>query len=1091
MRRVNPFILSSVSLAALIATPAFAQETQQDTAPPETLTSEQEVESGEDAQSDPGQPAPSADDADAITVTGSRIRRPNLESPLPVTSVSGQEFFETGDVSVGDKLAELPSIASTFTQANSTRFLGTAGLNLLDLRGLGTARTLVLVNGRRHVGGDVLNSGVSVDVNTMPTDMIERVDVVTGGNSAVYGSDAIAGVVNFILKQDYDGFQVRAQGGQSKYGDANSYFVSALWGTNFAGGRGNIALNVEYARRDEAFGAERKWLRSTLTVVDSDPANATSDSNVDRVLNPNYHWASYSSTGGIRIGGRSNRGANSPVFCGLDPQGNQYNCSFNFTPSGRLQQTTGERVGLGPTGQFIGGNGGEFWSGHQVQVTPQLDRYNINLVGHIEMSPAVVPFFEAKLSRTDSVGTGGSGPAFFSGGVLADPLQYYRSNGNRERIALNSPFLDPSDSAFIRDAILASNINNCDFAPLTPTDRARLAAGTFRFCVTENMVGLGPRTERARRDTFRIVGGIRGDLGSAWNYEISANYGQLKERTKIEGNLDIQRFLLAMDAVRDPNTGEIVCQSQINPARAFGYWPWVYNYYYGADYPGADPNADARLANDIANCTPINPIGGQFTQAQRDYLLLDTVAKGRTSQLDLLAFVSGDSSNWFELPGGPVGVVLGVEYRADDVYYKQDEQVTLGYTFYNAIPTFSAPKSKVKEAFGEIRLPIVKDLPFLQELEVSAAARVSDYSIGTTGSVWAWNANALWSPIDGLRLRGNIAKAVRAPNQVELFSPYGQNYASIADPCDVNNVGSGSQYRAANCIAAGIPAGTSIAYTVTPGYLSGGNPDLTAETSRSLTLGGVFTPTFLPGFSASVDYYRIKLKQAISTVGPQTIMNACYDLPDINNVFCTRFERDPTGETAASGVPYGLVNNSLKAGPLNYAALIARGLDFEFAYRARLGTLGRLDTRLNWTHVLELTSFTDALNPDFGNRSLSELGAPKDAFNWNTSLQSGRFNFGYQMRFIDRMTTSAYEDYYEFEGRDPQNPDYADKRWYPRRFYHDVRMGVDVGSRYNFYMGIDNLTDQKPPYALSGIGGGSSIYDAIGRFFYAGVKANF
>lgn len=307
----------------------------------------------------------------------------------------------------------------------------------------------------------------------------------------------------------------------------------------------------------------------------------------------------------------------------------------------------------------------------------------------------------------------------------------------------------------------------------------------------------------------------------------------------------------------------------------------------------------------------------------------------------------------------------------------------------------------------------------------------------------------------------------------------------------MNQVGAGSANRAANCIAAGIPAGTIIGYSSSVPFLSGGNPDLAAETSRSLTVGGVFTPAFLPGFSASADYYKIKLKGAIQTVGAQAILNACYDLPDINNSFCQQFERDPTGQTAHNGLPYGIVPNSLLAGPLNYAAFNTRGIDFEFAYRNRIGNLGRIDTRLNWTHVLELTAFVSPTNPDFGNRILSELGDPKDAFNWNTNFQTGRFTFGYQMRYVGKMTTSSYEDYFEFEGRPPQNPDFADKRWYPRRFYHDIRFATDIGPKYNFYMGVDNLTNEKPPYATNGLGGGSSIYDAIGRFFYAGVKANF
>ncbi len=187
---------------------------------------------------------------ETIVVTGSRISRPGLTSTVPITTISGKSLLESGIISVGDVLNKLPSLRSTYSQANSTRFLGTAGLNLLDLRGLGTQRTLVLVNGRRHVGGDILNNAVSPDTNTFPTDLIERVDIVTGGNSAIYGSDAIAGVVNFILKQNYSGIELRGQGGTSNYGDANSYYASLLAGTNFAGGKGNVAVNFEYARQD-------------------------------------------------------------------------------------------------------------------------------------------------------------------------------------------------------------------------------------------------------------------------------------------------------------------------------------------------------------------------------------------------------------------------------------------------------------------------------------------------------------------------------------------------------------------------------------------------------------------------------------------------------------------------------------------------------------------------------------------------------------------------------------------------------------------------------------------------------------------------
>ena len=266
---------SAVFIGATIAVAAPASAQAQDDSA--TLQSEAEIESGQDASSD-----------QAITVTGSRIRRPNLDSAVPITSVGGEEFFETGQISVGDVLNELPQLRSTFSQANSTRFLGTRGLNLLDLRGLNTQRTLVLVNGRRHVAADVLNNATSPDTNTFPTDLIERVDVITGGGSAIYGSDAIAGTVNFILKDNFDGYQVRGQGGISQYGDGAARYVSVLAGRNFAGDRGNVAINLEYATQDDFYASGRPALKqnNAFLVIDIDPAGSVNgaDGNPDRAF---------------------------------------------------------------------------------------------------------------------------------------------------------------------------------------------------------------------------------------------------------------------------------------------------------------------------------------------------------------------------------------------------------------------------------------------------------------------------------------------------------------------------------------------------------------------------------------------------------------------------------------------------------------------------------------------------------------------------------------------------------------------------------------------------------------------------------------
>jgi len=350
----------------------------------------------------------------------------------------------------------------------------------------------------------------------------------------------------------------------------------------------------------------------------------------------------------------------------------------------------------------------------------------------------------------------------------------------------------------------------------------------------------------------------------------------------------------------------------------------------------------------------------------------------------------------------------------------------------------------------------------------------------------------VWSPVDGVRLRANYGRSVRAPNQVELFTPFGQNFSLVNDPCEVNQVGQGSPNRAQNCIDAGIPAGTAIVYSSSVPFLSGGNPNLEAEKSDSITFGGVVTPRFLPGFSASADYYSIKVNNAISGVAAQQILNLCYDLPDLNNPYCALFERgDAAGNNAHGDVPFGISPNSLHQSPVNFAKLKARGLDVEVAYRGQIGKIGRLDTRLNYTHVFELTNFVDPNDPTFEDRILSEIGDPQDSFNWNTSLKHGPITFGYQMRYVGKMVLNFAEDIYSVNGDDPQNEDYFVKKFYPARWYHDVRVGIDVSKDYNFYVGVDNLTDTKPPFNATGIAGGSGIYDARGRFFYAGFQAKF
>jgi outer membrane receptor protein involved in Fe transport len=1046
--------LCTGALAGLMvtATPAFAQTTSADSSPPQTSASDQ-VQTSSEAEATATQDNNATPQNDeAIVVTGSRIQAPNQTSAVPITSVTGQEFFQTGRTSVGDVLNDLPSLQSTFSQSNSTRFLGTAGLSLLDLRGLGTERTLVLVNGRRHVAGDILNTATSVDINTIPTDLIESVDVVTGGNSAVYGSDAIAGVVNFVLKDHYEGLSLRGQGGISGQGDAGSYYLSGLAGTNFADGRGNVAVNVEYAHQAPFYASDRSYLRRQdgFVTVDTDGAFCLADGSNAATCDPTVNASGSDGipdavfTRDIRSGVYSNAGTFLSYF-----GGDSYT-PLIFQKDGTLAPQTGTPVGLAPTPSYVGGNGDNFRDGTQLGILPKLDRYSANLVGHFEISPAFVPFVEATYTRTDSLGSA-SGP-FFTG-ALGE--QFYTDN----------PYLSNQAKGIIRD-----------YYGIGPTEDTG-------FTFYKNAVDLTNREEAARRETYRIVGGVKGTFNDDWNYEVSANYGEFREKTTILGNINLQRYFLGIDAVDQGlattgvANGNVVCRSQVDPAAAVPYNNTAY--------------AAAQLAGDVSSCVPVNLFGsGNVTDAARNYLLQNSYANGKLTQFDASAFINGDTSQFFNLPGGPVRFAIGGEYRRETLAYNQDATTAAGLTFYNALPDFHPTAFEVKELYGELQLPIAKDTPFLQELTASVAGRVSDYK-GSAGTVYAYNAGLQWAPIRSLRLRGNYARSVRAPNLVNLYTPLGQNYSLIDDPCSARNVNQGSSTRAANCTADGVPAGYDFVYRASLPFLSGGNPDLKVEKSDSYTIGGVFTPAFLPGFSVSADYYDITVNDVITSPSAQQIIDTCYDSTDLSNQFCQLFSRNTAAVGPNGEIPGQIVENSLQVLPLNYAKLKVRGIDFDATYRHQIGNLGLFALHGVYTLALQNSSYLDPTNPDLEEHDLQTLGLPKHAFNIDASFRSGPITFGYKVRFLDKMLTSSYADYYSVNGRDPENADAVEYKWYPTTWYHDFRLGIDANDKFNFYAGIDNAFDTHPPFGLTGVGFGSGIYQVQGRFFYAGAVAKF
>jgi len=1062
---------SAISFALFAALPSFAQNTPTSDgakADEEVTAEAQEEEAGEEVGAKP------------ILVTGSRIARPTLQSAVPLTSVTIEDLTGTGELSLGDALNDLPSLRSTFSSGNSSRFIGTAGLSLLDLRGLGTDRTLVLVNGRRHVTSSPGDNGF--DVNTVPTDLVQRIDIVTGGNSAIYGSDAVAGVVNFILKRDYEGISLRSQGGISSRGDRGTYFVSGIAGQNFADGRGNVAVSAEYTRQEPLLNYQRDGLTGAASgrcqFQLTDPQGAAGGevgfSASDGIPDNTFLC-------GIRNGTISDAGTVGGLSGGRFLRFNDFGNLFIDTPTVNFAS-----VGSGNT---QGGSGSTLRNTGSLLAA--VDRYAVNLLAHYDISDAFKPFIEAKYVRTEVSGEGQ--PSFFTSvpGTLGGPA-----------FRCNNGFLSAQNTAVLQQNGLCSN----------------LATGTFGLARFN--IDFGGRRFEGTRETYRAVGGVEGTFNEDWNYELAVNYGRFEAVGFNTNNLVIfnqagtafDGFNLAVDAVVAPST--------------FTGSNFVTN--------SAGQRVICRV-NAVSNvntaCVPMNVFG----QGVGDPRALDFInTEGRTdefaSQFVASAFVGGDLSQLFELPGGPVAFAMGAEYRKEKAGIDYDELTSSGATFLNALQDFNPPQFIVKEAYAEVQVPLLKDVSFAKELSVNFAGRVSDYNT-RTGTVYAYNVQGIYAPIEDVRFRAAYATSVRAPTQGDLFSPSSENFAQISDPCDLVSPGSTT---AANCSAAGVPttansalvaacASTAFpvalgapfvnctARTASTGFLSGGNPTLIEEKGKSLTLGVVVEPSFFPGLSLTVDYYKIEVEDLIASLSAQSIISLCYsNASGINNPFCSTVQRDPS-----TGL---FVEPAVISGGINFAKQSTRGIDFDLAYRKTFENGDRLAARVIATKALRLDNFTDPTNPKNPNRQLGELGDPEWAASFSLSYDFGDFDVLYAARYIGKMTIGSYETQNNYMGQcpltgtfrgqtgregatcdpilgnivelAPANADAFPQVNYPDVLYHDIRVGVDIGNDLRVFGGVNNLLDKQPPLGLLGTAGGDP-FDSFGRNFFFGINAKF
>ena len=1054
-----------------------------------------------------------------IIVTGSRIARdPNATAPLPISTLDSEALRNFGSTDATAALRQIPALISSGTVADSIeRGAGGIGQATLNLRQLGANRTLVLVDGWRHVSG--VAGSQTVDVATIPNALIERVEVLTGGASAVYGADAVTGVVNYVLKRDFEGLTIDAQMGVSSKGDGRTARIEGVYGKNFAEGRGNVTFAAGYTKDNEILLGEREFTanngRGNNSATYQNPLRRFQQGDINPATMPNF-------ANRFRIGGSAPASGRFP-YGGIIPTPAEIATLF---PGGitAAEQALVDRAAaaplfvIGADPRFaISSNQGLIYRADFARF-PGLDINNNGTADCNESYIGRVVFGGGGCYITDSNGN----VQVFRDGLIAGTANQFGGDGAVERT--NNASLIPGseriygnlrssfefsnaarvwvDAKYARNEATSRNDYNTFYdtlfiSPQNPFIPAVLRADANAaggLLVSRDFTDLGPNITKSVRETYRIVGGLDGEITPHLKYELVGNYGRTDNRTTTGNSVRYDRLFAAIDVITDPRTGQPTCRSNVNPT---------------ALHPGSEafpviaPGFFTFTPGPNSGCVPANLFRGanSVSPEAAAWITTPTTSRARLEQLVFTGLLNGDTGGFFNLPGGAVSFSLGAEYRKEESQTELDPLV-LGLlpagspagpagTFIGSISPnqsliFDATRNQnaggefdVVEVFGEVLLPILSDTPFFHDLSVGAAGRYADYS--TIGGAFTWNVNGTWAPIEDIRLRGTYSVAIRAPNISELFSPELTAFFRPADPCSQSAINSlianndpAAQNRLNNCRADGIPAGYEDPLTARFAGVSGGNPNLQEETATTWTAGAVVQPRFIPGLTLSADYYSIKIEDAIAAVSAQDIVNNCYDLPTFPNNFCTLFTRNRTATS-----PTFLGFNFLRQSQINFAALDTRGVDAQINYAFSLGENNfNLSVNGNWTE--RLNRFFDPRRPDVPNPGLRELGAPEFSGFGNVTWNRGDFTLNYGVQYIE---STAVASVIQIERIDFE---FGPAGFAPDYWIHNLAFSLDATDEVTFYGGINNLTDEIPYLS-------SSAYpvSGMGRSFFLGVTGRF
>jgi outer membrane receptor protein involved in Fe transport len=949
----------------------------------------------------PAVPAMAQDQIDEIVVTGSRISSPNLVSTSPITTVGQEEIKLSGTTRVEDLINQLPQAFATQTSNVSNGSTGTA---TIDLRNLGSTRTLVLVDGRRLPAGSPGSGGSAPDINQIPSALVERVEVATGGASAVYGSDAISGVVNFIMKDNFEGvafdyqFSFYQHNNDSDVADVvrNRGFAlpddsvtdgftrdaNVVMGASTEDGRGNVTLYAGYRKIDPITQAKRDYSSCALG----------------------------SNSSGFTCAGSGTTFPTRILVSGAT--GTMANAVLDNSTGAFRAYTSSDAYNYGPINYYQ---------------RPD-ERYTLGGFGKYEINEHVTAYTQLMFMNDQTVAQIAPSGVFGEGFTLS----------------CSNPML----SATQRTQICGSN----------PTADQTADVTIFR----RNVEG-GGRQDDLQHTSYRMVGGFKGEFGG-WDYDVYGQYARVNFSETYYNDFSVSRIAQALDVVTD-SSGNMVCRDQSN------------------------------------GCVPYNIFTANgVTDEALAFLQTPGFQRGYTEQKIASFSVSKDLGDYgITLPTATTGVAiaLGAEYREEFLSRTVDSAFATGDLAGQGGPTLGVEGGfDVTELFGEMRVPLVEDAPFVKQLTLDLGYRYSDYS--NFGGTNTYKIGGDWAPIDDLRFRGGYNRAVRAPNVQELFTPQGLGLFNMAsDPCS----GSSPVYTAAQCANTGVTAaqyGTILDNSAGQfNSLDGGNPDLQPETSDTYSLGFVATPSVLDGFSLSVDYFQIKIKDVISTVPPALAVTNCATTG--NAAYCSLIHRDPT-----TGSLYIGDNAYVVATNVNIGSLESSGIDVEARYGFDLEDVGVNDAGAlsfllagTWMDKYVQEPLPGEGTYDCVGLHGTTCGTPTPEWRhrlrttWATPLD---LNVSLTWRYISSVKSELTSSNPLLSGS-VNDIDRKIKAYN----YFDLAFTYSATENVTLNAGVNNLFDKDPPVVNSSTlasvyGNGNTYpgtYDSMGRYIFMGAQVKF